>query len=158
MNTAHLIRRSAFSLGLVLVCVVLALPTALADDATQPLPSIIKDGFKLWASKDASFAIDAWKKGGFLQNDAKTFQLTRYFSQMDRLLGNFKSYDVIQSKTISQSSSIFYVAINFNQAIVYARFLVYRADAGWVVQNMDFSPKPEALMPWLSFAGGDYGQ
>jgi hypothetical protein len=48
--------------------------------------------------------------------------------------------------------------VNFEQAAVYGRFLLYRADKGWVVQNMDFSPKPEAIMPWLAFEGGTYGE
>jgi len=39
----------------------------------------------------------------------------------------------------------------FERGIVYARFLVCRADKDWVVQTMDFNTKPEAIMPWLTF-------
>lgn len=156
MNTARSILR--FSFYTLVCCTLFTLSSTRADDATQPLPGIIKDGFKSWAAHDASYAIDIWKKGGLLENDNKTLTLTRYFGQMYRALGNFKSYETIQSRAISQSSTIFYVAVNFDNAVVYARFLVYRASNGSVVQNMDFSPKPEALMPWLSFAGGDYNQ
>jgi hypothetical protein len=44
-------------------------------------------------------------------------------------------------------------AINFERGAVYARFVVYHAERDWVVQNMDFSTRPESILPWLSFAG-----
>ena len=93
-----------------------------------------------------------------MEDDGKPEKLAGYFSRMDRTLGGYKSHEMIESKQIGQSSRIFYLSINFERAAVYARFLVYRTDKDWVVQNMDFSAKPEALMPWLAFAGSDYTQ
>ena len=49
---------------------------------------------------------------------------------------------------------IFYLSMIFDCGVVYASFLVYRAEKDWVVQNMDFNTKPEAIMPWLAFEGG----
>lgn len=143
---------------LTLAFILFALPMAASATPDLSVPAIIKDGFRIWPGKDASYALDIWKKGGLLDNDSKPAQLSRYFSQMDHTFGNYRSFDAIDSKPVSQSSKIVYVAINFQNAVVYARFLVYRADNGWVVQNMDFSPKPEAVMPWLAFSGENYGQ
>jgi hypothetical protein len=136
----------------------LAAPLSVSAAPDLSVPSIIKDGFKIWPAKDASYAIDIWKKGGLLENDNKPNILARYFGQMDHTLGHYLSYEAIDSKPVGQSSKILYVAINFDQAAVYGRFLLYRTGSGWVVQNMDFSAKPEAIMPWLSFAGENYGQ
>jgi hypothetical protein len=147
-----------FILGAGLACGLFALPTAGAADADTRIPAIIEEGFKVWAAKDASYAFDVWKKGGLLESDAKPATLARYFARMDHTIGNYKSYETIQSKTISQSSKIVYLSVNFEQAAIYGRFLVYHGANGWVIQNMDFSPKPEAIMPWLSFAGEDYTQ
>ena len=91
-----------------------------------------------------------------MEDDSKPGALATYFGRMDRTLGNYKSYDVIENKRVSQSSQIVYLSMNFERAAIYGRFLLYRTDKGWVVQNMDFSPKPEAIMPWLAFAGGNY--
>jgi hypothetical protein len=135
-----------------------ALPAAVAADANPAIPAIIQNGFKSWAVRDASYAFDVWKKGGLLETDVKPAQLARYFGQVDNIVGKYKSYETVETKTISASSRIIYLSINFEQAAVYARFLVYRKDSGWVIQNMDFSPKPEAIMPWLAFAGENYGQ
>ena len=99
-----------------------------------------------------------WKKGGLLEDDKKTVTLATYFSRVDRTLGNF--LEVITKRLTSKASinsgsseKILYLSINFEHAAVYARFLLYRMDKDWVVQNMDFSLKPEAVMPWLAFAG-----
>jgi len=157
MNTCQAILRSVALIGL--VCGLSALPTAVAADANPPVPAIIQDGFKSWAAKnDASYAFDVWRKGGLLETDAKPAQLARYFGQMDHVVGNYKSFEAIDSKPVGRSSRIVYVAINFQNAAVYGRFLMYRTDKDWVVQNMDFSPKPEAIMPWLAFTGEDYSQ
>jgi hypothetical protein len=148
---------ASFFLGTGLACGLFAPPVGAADTDAQ-IPAIIQEGFKVWAAKDASYAFDIWKKGGLLETDVKPATLARYFARMDHTIGSYKSYDTIQSKTISQSSKIVYLSVNFEQAAIYGRFLVYRAGNGWVIQNMDFSPKPEAIMPWLSFAGEDYTQ
>jgi len=130
---------------------------ALGEDS-PPMPAVIDAGFKLWAAKNVSYAFDAWKKGGLLENDSKPVTLSRYFSRMDRTLGNYLSYEPVQTKSVGDSTRIVYLAIRFEHAAMYARFLTYRSANGWLIQNMDFSPKPEAMMPWLTFEGEDYTQ
>lgn len=132
---------------------------ALAQDGSPPLPSVIDRGFQMWAKQqNASYALDTWKKDGLLDGDNKPNQLANYFSRIDRSLGNYKSYETISVKKVNQSSQVIYVAINFERASVYARFLLYHPGKDWVVQNMDFSTKPEAVMPWLAFEEPNYSQ
>jgi hypothetical protein len=144
-------------------CFCLFLP-AVAQDASAlapsiTVPSVIERGFQMWAKQaNASYALDIWKKGGLLEDDKKPNSLGNYFSRIDRTLGNYKSYETISAKKINQSSQIIYIAINFERATVYSRFLMYRSDKNWVVQNMDFSTKPEAVMPWLAFEDVNYNE
>lgn len=138
-------------------CLLFILP-ATAADSNVPTPQIVQDGFNIWAKKGASYAFDTWKVGGVLENDNKPSVLSNYFFRMDRTIGNLKSFEIIQSKRVSQNSQILYLSLNFEKAAIYGRFLLYRTEKGWVVQNMDFSPKPEALMPWLAFAGETYNE
>ena len=65
---------------------------------------------------------------------------------------------MIQTKRISQNATVLYLCINFDHAVMFGRFMMYRTDKDWVVQNMDFSPRPEAMMPWLAFEGESYTQ
>ena len=70
-------------------------------------------------------------------------------------LGNYKSLEeATDAKQIGQASQILYVTLRFEHAAIYGRFLCDRTDRDWVVQNMDFSTRPEAVMPWLACSLG----
>lgn len=146
------------SMGIGFCCLFQVSPArAAASDVS--VPAILQDGFNVWAKKGAStYAFDVWKKGGLLEADKKPTTLTAYFNRLDRTVGNYKGFEFIEGKRISPSSEIIYISIKFERATVYGRYLVYLTEKGWVVQNMDFSLKPEAIMPWLAFAGETYSE
>lgn len=138
-------------------CLLLIFSGVAADSGGGPAPAVIEQGFQAWAkNRNGSYAMDVWKKGGLLEYDRKPVSLANYFRQMDGTIGNYKSYEVISVKPVGESSQIIYAAIRFERVAVYGRFLMYHADKGWVVQNMDFSTKPEAVMPWLAFSEVNY--
>jgi hypothetical protein len=130
-----------------------------ATPTTAPVPAIVQRGFTAWVkNRDASWAFDQWKLGGLLERDNKPSVLARYFARNDANIGSFKNYELVNTKPISQNSVVLYLCLNFDRAAVYGRFVVYRTDKDWVVQDMDFSPKPETMMPWLAFEGNAYDQ
>ncbi|MCX6903723.1 MAG: hypothetical protein NTW03_09655, partial [Verrucomicrobia bacterium] len=124
---------------------------AVAADSALPVPPLIQSGFTLWAKGGVEIALNLWEKGGLMEGDNKVAVQSAYFKRLDRAIGNFKSFEVIEAKKIGQTSQIIYLVINFERGAVFGRFVFYRTDKSWVVQNMDFSTRPEALMPWLSF-------
>lgn len=161
MNDKKFVLRFILLPGLACVCGLLLFHArgAAEPDAAPPVPAVVEKGFALWAkNRDASWAFDTWKLGGLLERDAKPATLARYFARLDTDLGSLKNFEVIQSRSVSRNSAVIYICINFERAAVFGRFMVYRTDKDWVVQDMDFSSKPEALMPWLAFEGGSYGQ
>ena len=99
-------------------------------------------------------ALDAWQKGGLIEGDRKVLVEANYFKRINPAIGGFKSYELVEVQKIAQSSQIIYLTINFERAAVYARFLLYRTDQDWVVQNMDFNAKPEAIIPWTALPAG----
>jgi hypothetical protein len=124
--------------------------------SSASVPPVIQDGFTIWAKSGALLAFDAWRKGGFLEDSRKLASQSSYIQRLDQAIGNYKSYDLVEDKGIGPSSQILYFAVNFERGALYARFLVYRTEKGWVVQDMDFSTKPEAVMPWVTFQGVSY--
>jgi hypothetical protein len=119
------------------------------------LPPILESGFTSWSKGGGVEAIlMSWQRGGLMDGSNKAGTEARLFRALIPALGTYKSYEVIQSKAISQASQVIYLSINFERGVVYGRFLIYRSDKDWVVQNMDFSERPEAVMPWLAFEGG----
>ncbi len=129
-----------------------------AEGVPQAAPAIIQDGFKLWEKTGPADAFYRWQKGGLLEGGSKYSTLSAYFRRMDRTFGNYKSFEPVDTKHVGERSEIVYLAINFERAAVYGRFVLFRTEQGWVVQNMDFSPRPEALMPWLALQDVNYSQ
>jgi len=159
MNISKVMFRSVLLLGLGCCCLLPFSHARAAAGAPAPVPDIIQKGFSLWAkNRQASWAFDAWKIGGLMEQDNKPDTLSRYFNRINLTLGAYKSYEVIETKRISQDSGVIYLSVNFDRAVIFGRFMMYRTDKDWVVQNMDFSPKPEAMMPWLAFEGETYTQ
>ena len=157
MNCIRVMLRS--NLALAMGCIgMLWLTQVVAAGANSFVPPVIQDGFAGWTKGGALFAFDAWQKGGFLEDSRKAASQSSYFRRLDQALGNYKSYDLVETKAIGPSSEILYLAINFERGAVYARFLVYRTDKAWVVQDMDFTTKPEAIMPWVAFQGVNYSE
>ncbi len=93
-----------------------------------------------------------------MERDSKPLVLSRYFRQMDQTLGSYLSYEVVETKHISQTSAVVYISVYLVHAAIFGRLMLYQSDKDWVVQNMDFSARPEAMMPWLAFEGGTYAQ
>ena len=69
------------------------------------------------------------------------------------MAGNYQLHEVLQSRPIGHTSQVLYLEISFERAAVYARILLYHTQKEWVVQNLDFSTRPEDLMPWLALDG-----
>jgi hypothetical protein len=136
------------------------LRTTAADPVPAPAAAglVIQDGFKLWEKSGPSGAFYEWQKDGLMEGTAKYTALSAYFRRLDRALGGYKSYDIVETKNVGERSQIVYLAINFERTAMYARFVLYQTPKKCVVQNMDFSPKPEAVMPWLAFQEVNYSE
>jgi hypothetical protein len=157
MNISKSILRYTLVIALGSCCLLPLFHARAAGSNSSEVPAIIQNGFKAWAkNRDASWAFDVWKIGGLLERDNKPGTLSRYFREMDQTLGSYLSYEVIETKHVSQNSTVIYLSVNFAHAAVFGRFMLYQSDKDWVVQNMDFSARPEAVMPWLAFEGGSY--
>lgn len=159
MNISKLLSGGALLVAAGFCCLLPFSRVKAAGGEDGKVPVIIENGFKAWAkNRNASWAFDVWKIGGLMERDNKPSALSRYFSQMDQVLGNYESYEVVETKHISKNSEVIYLSFNFAHAAMFGRLMLYQTDSDWVVQSMDFSPKPEAMMPWLMFAGENYAQ
>ncbi len=157
MKINRLLFRFALIIGLACCCLQPFSRVRAAAGTPGQVPAILQNGFDAWVkNRDASWAFDAWKIGGLMEQDSKPVTLSRYFIHLDQILGRYQSFEVIETKRVTQNSEVIYLSVNFAHAVMFGRFLLYQTDKDWVVQNMDFSPKPEAVMPWLAFEGGTY--
>jgi len=144
--------RALFATTVLTMCSLLALGASAAGSSS--LPAIIETGF-LSLAKGGGFdaILNGWQRGGLMEGSNKAAVQGGYFRNLSATLGNYRSHDFIQNKTISSRSQVIYLSINFERGVVYGRFLLYQSEKDWVVQNMDFSERPEAIMPWLAAQG-----
>lgn len=149
MKIPHLCHRSLRATSLGVLCAWSLL--LVAAEPGSGLPPVVQSGLTLLASGGPQPAVDTWFQGGILERDegANTATERRLKAFADRL-GNYRSYESIETRAIGRTSQILYLALNFERGAVYARFLVCRADKQWVVQSLAFDLTPEALMPWLA--------
>jgi hypothetical protein len=153
MNIIKVTARLLLALGVGCGCWLLLLK-ARAAGAYSPVPPAIESGFALLPNGvGIDGALNVWQKGGLLEGDSKVSNLANYLRRVSQSAGDYQSHEVLQTKPIGRSSQVLYLVIHFERAAVYGRFLLYRSQKGWVVQNMDFSTRPEAIMPWLAFEG-----
>jgi hypothetical protein len=62
--------------------------------------------------------------------------------------GTFESWDVISARSLSPSTQIVYLVLNYQQGPAFAKFVVYQTEQqGWVVTNLKFSVDEEAILP-----------
>ena len=123
-------------------------------ESAKPVPPIIQAGFSAYASEGPEAAINAWLKGGPMEGEKTAVAAADNFRQIERYLGKYKSYELIDVKDIGTSSKMLYFSMNFDRGAAYASFVIYKREKDWIVQNLDFNTKPETIMPWLGCAGG----
>ncbi len=154
MTTQNPIRPSWNSCAILIAFCLTTVVPALWAAPNPAVPAIIQKGFALYASGGTAPAFGTWRQGGLLERDNLVSERAERFNTMANLLGNYRGYDLVDAKEIGKSSRILYLSIHFDRGAMYARFLVYRAEKDWVVQNMDFNTRPEAIMPWLALEEG----
>jgi hypothetical protein len=136
--------------GCALVCPVVS---SVAGVPSGSGPAVIQDGFASWLKGGVDSALYVWKNGGLLEGGNKVSTLSSSLKSVASSIGTYKSYETLQIKPIGKTSEVVYVSVNCERGALFARFLLYRTDKDWVVQDVVFSVKPEAIMPWLAFEG-----
>ena len=73
----------------------------------------------------------------------------RVGQQVDEFYGKYLNYELIDVKEISETSKVVIISMNYELGPVYAKFLTYKAKAGWILVSFDFNTKPEIILPAL---------
>src|SRR5689334_1356383 len=82
-------------------------------------PAIIEKGFSEYDRSGAVMAINAWERGGALENDTQAAGKLRAFKNATDLLGAYRSAEKILTKPIGKNSQIIYAAMNFKRGALY---------------------------------------
>jgi hypothetical protein len=116
-----------------------------------PPPSQIQKGFSLYPSGGIEAAFGAWRQGGPADADRGFSIQMQALKRIASNLGNYKNFEVVDSKSIGSKSRIFYISVHFERGAIFSSFLVYNTTGSdWIVQRVLFHTAPENIMPWLA--------
>jgi len=116
---------------------------------TDALPKIIQFGLDTYKSEGPEAAVKAWVKGGPFDGTKDPFTQLSLLREIQQSYGSYTGFEVIRFQDISASVRLYYLTLNFERGPVFGRFVVYRSQQGSVLTAVNFSAKPEEIVPNL---------
>jgi hypothetical protein len=118
---------------------------ASAQNTNASLPPVITAGLDAYRNIGLDQAFRAWLRNSPLHWEAA---MATPLHAAQEEFGTFESWDVISARSLSPSTQIVYLVLNYQQGPAFAKFVVYQTEQqGWVVTNLKFSVDEEAILP-----------
>jgi hypothetical protein len=138
--------RNTLTLAFVVLMFGWNLPAA-APAPGDEVPKIILSGLKAYKAEGPEAALKAWLKGSPLEGSREALSQANVLRQIQDIYGAYKGFDLIRSRDISPTTRIFYMTINYEKSPVFAKFVVYRTQQGWIITTFIFNTKEELILP-----------
>ncbi|HEY4840000.1 MAG TPA: hypothetical protein VIH72_15390 [Candidatus Acidoferrales bacterium] len=117
--------------------------------AVEELPKIVQFGLETYKSEGPEAAIKAWVKGGPYDGNKDVIGQASVLRQAQGIYGTYRGYEVIRAQDVSAPIRVFYLSLNFDRGPVFSRFIVFRSEQGAMITALNFSAKPEDIVPNL---------
>ena len=140
--------KSASLLFAVLVSMLLFGGRASAQSVVrQDVPPVLLSGMEAYKPGNPEAAIKAWTKNSPLEGAQAGTDAANNLRQAHGLFGAFQWFDIIFNREISPRVRIIYLAMNYDSGPLFARFVFYRTDRGWIVTAFDFNLDDTKILP-----------
>ena len=127
-------------------------PVLQAGAAEEDMPAVILEGLKAYKKSGPEAAIKAWIKGGPMEKKEKeSLQYGASFKEIEEYYGSYRAHNLIGIKEITPVSRYIILSMDFERGPVFARFLAYKGEKGWLLVSFDFNTKAELILPSLLF-------
>jgi len=135
----------AIAVGLLL----LAFGQCVGTSAKEPVdvPKIILSGLEAYKAEGPEAAIKAWLKGSPIEGSKDALTQANNLRQVQDYYGAYKAFDTISSRDLSPTTRIVYLTLNYEKGPLFAKFLVYRTEQGWILVSFLFNTKDELVIP-----------
>jgi hypothetical protein len=139
--------RKLYALALLLLVLGPSLCAGSADSDSDKVPKFIQAGMDAYKAEGPEAAIKAWIKGSALEGSRDALTQANGLRQIGDYYGNYKAFEVSSSRTISPSTRIFYLTLEFEKGPAFAKFVIYKATEDWILVSFNFNTKPELILP-----------
>jgi len=116
-------------------------------EVNNDLPPVILAGIEAYKQKGPEEAVKTWLKGSSLEGNKDALSQANLLRQVQDYYGDYKSFNVLKTRDISPLTKILYLAINFDKGPLFAKFVVYRSESGWILVSFNFNTKEELVLP-----------
>jgi hypothetical protein len=137
----------ALALGLFLLTLGQAVPAHAQARATENVPKIVLSGLDAYKAEGADAAIRAWIKGSPIDGSKDALSQANVLRQIQDFYGSYKTFDIISTRDLSPSIKIIYLALNYEKGPLFAKFVVYQTDQGWILTSFNFNTKEDLILP-----------
>lgn len=134
-------------LGFVLVAFFLNSRATAQKPGSDEIPKVLLAGMDAYKSDGPEAAIKAWLKGSPIEGSKDALSQANVMRQVQDYYGTFKTFELISSRSLSPSNRIFYFSLNYEKGPLFAKFLAYRSQDGWIVVSFNFNTKEEVIIP-----------
>jgi hypothetical protein len=135
------------ALLLCLLCAGVA-PAAWSQSETSvPLPKILAAGFDSYRSAGPDEAMRVWLRNSPLEGTSDAGTQEQILHAAGGRFGPWRSFDVVSDRTVSASTRIIYMTLDFDRGPLFAKFVLYRSAAGYIVTSLLFSPNDAEVLP-----------
>lgn len=111
------------------------------------LPGFIIGGLKAYKNSGPDAAVQTWLKGSPIDGNPDAQAQLNILHQVQDLYGPLQSYEVINSHDLGPRTRIIYIVLEFERGPLFTKFVVYRADQGWILANFICNTHDEAVFP-----------
>ena len=120
-----------------------------SDDTqtAESLPHIVASGLKAYKDGGSDEAVSAWIRGSVIDGSSQANLL----HQIQGLNGAYRTFDLIGSRQLGSRTQILYLTLDFDKGPLFAKFVVYKTEQGWILASFNFNTKDD-ILPDLPFA------
>jgi len=100
-----------------------------------------------YKTKGPDEAVKTWIKGSPVEGSKEALSQSNNLRQIQDFYGSYQSFDLISMRELSPSVRIYYLAMNFDKGPLFAKFILYRAEQGWILTSFLFNTSDTAILP-----------
>jgi hypothetical protein len=111
------------------------------------LPKILLSGSEAYKAEGPEAAIKTWLKGSSMEGSRDALSQANILRQVQDFYGAYKSFELISSRNLTPTTRVIYLALDYEKGPLFAKFMFYRSEQGWIVVNFAFNTKEELIIP-----------
>jgi hypothetical protein len=113
--------------------------------AVGDIPPFLIGGMDAYKATGPDDAVKAWIKGSPVEGSKDALSQANLLRQVQDFYGAYRNFDVVSARELSTSTRIIYVILNYDKGPLFAKFVIYRAEQGWILTSFNFNTKDEMI-------------